>query len=127
METLLCALFFVLLELFEVWWQKAPTLYGILERIYALYHKSIFLVLFLHPTLDLSVFIMIKSDYSLASQILFTLKLSDIALKLLFVKKVFLDGHLTPEFETMLWMKIEPYMFYAGAVLYPVLVFLSFQ
>ncbi len=127
METILAyAVLFLFLELFEVWWQKAPTLYGIVERIYSLYHKSIFLVLLLHPTLYLSVFIMIKSDYALASQLLFSLKLSDIALKLIFVKKVFLDKHVAPEFEAMLQMEIEPYMLYAGAVLYPVLVFLSF-
>ncbi len=115
---------FALLELFEVWWQKAPTLYGVVQRVYDLYKKSIFLVLFLHPTLYLAVYLMITIGYDLYLQILFGLKLSDIALKLLFVKKVFFDRDISNELAFSLQMKIEPYMLYMGVVLYPILIVL---
>jgi hypothetical protein len=121
---LFCALF-VAFELLEVWWQKAPTLYGMLERIYAQYQKSIFYVFLLHPTLYLSIYLMLLSGYNLYLQIVFGLKLADIALKLLFVKKVFLDKELSDEFTLSLHMKIEPYMLYMGVVLYPVMICLG--
>jgi hypothetical protein len=122
---LFCALF-VVFELFEVWWQKAPTLYGMLERIYMQYKKSIFYVFILHPTLYLALYLMLISGNSIYLQIVFGLKLADIALKLLFVKKIFLDKEISDEFALSLQMPIEPYMLYMGVVLYPVMIFLGF-
>ena len=118
---------FVLLELFEVFWQKAPTLGGVVENIYRWYHKSVFLVFLLHPTLYLSIYLMIVSDYALSIEILFGLKLSDIALKLILVKRVFIDKQVSPEIALLLNSKVENYMLYAGVVVYPVLIYIAFM
>ncbi len=118
---------FIVFELFEVLWQKAPTLYEILENIYRYYHKSIFLVFLLHPTIYLSIYLMIISGYNIWLQILFGLKLSDIALKLLFVKKFFIDKEeMDIQTKMMFSMKIENWMLYAGVVVYPVLIYAGF-
>ena len=126
-EAIVFSVLFVIFELFEVYWQKGDTLFEILSKIYHIYKKSIFFVLFLHPTIYLSIYLMLVSDYNLYIQILLSIKLSDIALKLLFVKKLFIDNDLSDEYKFMLGMKIEKWMLYFGVILYPVFIFLAFS
>jgi len=123
--TLLFAFAFGVLELFEVSWQKAPTLFGVLANLYHWYKKSIFFIFLLHPTFFLTVYLLLKSDFSIAMQILASLKLSDIALKLLFVKKIFIEKKSSPEISAALQMRLEPWMLYFGVVVYPILVLLG--
>ena len=113
-------------ELFEVWWQKSETLYGVLENIYRYYQKSLFVLLFMHPTFYLLVYLMIVSGYDIYLQIALGLKLSDIALKILFIQKVFVKQEINEELKMMLGMKMEWYMLYFGVFFYPVLIRLAF-
>jgi len=124
-QTLFFISLFIAAELFEVWWQKAPTLYGVLERIYNYYHKNIFLLFLMHPTLYIAIYLMIVSGYDLYLQVLLGFKLGDIALKLLFVQKVFVKREIDEEFSLMLQTKIEWYMLYFGVLFYPVLIYLG--
>ncbi|NPA65340.1 MAG: hypothetical protein GXO11_00515 [Epsilonproteobacteria bacterium] len=128
MENIFLFIFlFVILEVFELWWQKAPTLYEILENIYRYYQKSIFLVFLLHPTIYLSIYLMMISGYNIWTQIVFGLKLSDIALKLMFVKKFFLDQEqIDIQTKMMLSMKVENWMLYMGVVFYPLCLYMGF-
>ena len=125
-EALVFSLIFIVFEMFEVYWQKGDTLFEVLQKIYKVYNKSIFFVLFLHPTIYLSIYLMFISGYDIYIQILLSIKLSDIALKLLFVKKVFIDKNLSDEYRFMLSMKIEKWMLYFGVILYPVFILLAF-
>jgi hypothetical protein len=125
-EALVFSLIFIVFEMFEVYWQKGDTLFEVLQKIYIVYNKSIFFVLFLHPTIYLSIYLMFISGYDIYIQILLSIKLSDIALKLLFVKKVFIDKNLSDEYRFMLSMKIEKWMLYFGVILYPVFILLAF-
>ena len=120
-------LLFIVFELFEVWWQKAPTLYGVLERVYHYYQRSIFLLFFMHPTLYLSIYLMMLSGYDLYLQILLGFKFGDIAIKLLFVQKVFIKRNVDEELSLMLKSEIEWYMLYFGVLFYPLLIFLGFS
>jgi len=126
-EVFLYILIFVAFEIFEVFWQKAPSLYEVLVKIYRYYQKSIFLVLFLHPTLFFGIYLMIISGYDIYIQILLSIKLSDIALKLLMVKKLFIDNELNEEYKMVLHVKLENFMFYIGVILYPVFIYLGFN
>ena len=119
------SLLFIAFELFEISWQKAPTLGEIVRKIYHYYDKNIFLLFLLHPTMYLAIYLMIISNYDIYIQILFGVKLSDIALKLLFVHKLFIKQDLDDEFKMMLGMRVEWYMLYFGVVFYPVLIFLG--
>ncbi|SFV50360.1 hypothetical protein MNB_SM-7-1064 [hydrothermal vent metagenome] len=116
---------YIAFELFEIWWQKAPTLYGVLENIYKYYQKSIFVLLLIHPTFYLLVYLMMISGYDLYLQIALGLKLSDIALKILFVQKVFIKQEIDAEFKMMLGMRMEWYMLYLGVIFYPVMIYLG--
>ncbi len=118
---------YVAFELFEVWWQKSDTLYGVLQNIYRYYSKSIFVLLLIHPTFYLLVYLMIASGYDIYIQIALGLKLSDIALKILFIQKVFIKQEVDEEFRMMLGMKMEWYMLYFGVLFYPVLIYLGMQ
>ena len=118
---------YIVFELFEIWWQKSDTLYGVLQNIYRYYEKSIFLLLLIHPTFYLLVYLMMASGYDIYLQIALGLKLSDIALKILFIQKVFIKQEMDEEFRMMLGMKMEWYMLYFGVVFYPVLIYLGMQ
>ncbi len=124
-ETLFFILLFIALELFEVSWQKASTLGEVLQKIYRYYEKNIFLVFLLHPTMYLAIYMMMLSNYDIYLQVLFGIKLSDIALKLVFVHKVFIKQEIEGEMKMMLGMKVEWYMLYFGVVFYPVLIWLG--
>ena len=125
-ETLVFILLFIAFELFEASWQKAPTLQGVLEKIHRYYEKNIFLLFFMHPTMYLAIYLMMRSHYDIYIQILFGIKLSDIALKLLFVHKVFVEKKIDEEMKLLLGMRVEWYMLYFGVVFYPVLIWLGF-
>ena len=43
-------LLFIILEIYEISWQKAPSIMGMLIRMYKYYSKSIFLFLLMQPT-----------------------------------------------------------------------------
>ena len=118
---------YTVFELFEIWWQKSDTLYGVLQNIYRYYEKSIFLLLLIHPTFYLLVYLMMASGYDIYIQIALGLKLSDIALKILFVQKVFIKQEVDEEFRMMLGMRMEWYMLYFGVIFYPVLIYLGMQ
>jgi len=117
---------FVIAEYFEATWQRASTLEGILENIHTYYKKSVFLVLFLHPTFFLAVYFMLITDTNFYLSILFGIKSADIALKLVLVENLFERKKLSADFLAMLSIKIEPYMLYIGMAVYPVFIFLGF-
>jgi len=118
---------YIAFELFEIWWQKSETFYGVLENIYRYYSKSIFILLLIHPTFYLLVYLMILSGYDIYLQIALGLKLADIALKILFIQKVFVKQEDDEEFKMLLGMKMEWYMLYFGVLFYPVLIYLGMQ
>ncbi len=125
-QTLFFITLFIFFELFEVSWQKGATLGEVLEKIHAYYSKSIFLLFFMHPTMYLALYLMMITHYNIYMQILFGIKLSDIALKLLLVHKVYVKQEMNDELRLMLAMKVEWYMLYFGVLFYPVLIWLGF-
>ena len=118
---------YIVFELFEIWWQKSQTLFGVLENIYRYYSRSIFLFFLLHPTLYLLIYLMIASGYDLYLQAALGLKISDIALKIVFVQKIFVKKEIDEEFRTMLGMRMDWYMLYFGVLFYPVLILLGLE
>lgn len=122
-------LFYILLciglEVYEVQWQKASTLMGMLSRMYAYYAKSIFLFLIMHPSLYFSIYLMMITDYNLYAVIYFTIKAADIFTKLYLMKQVFIDEEVNAEMKMMLSMPLDKYLPYIGVLAYPPLVFMA--
>jgi len=118
-------LIYIVFELYEVQWQKADTIEGMLQRMYQYYKKSIFLFLFMHPTFYFAVIFMIFTNYNLYALVLFGIKAADIATKLVLVKQLFVDKETSAEISMMLQTPIHWFLPYIGLTIYPILVYLA--
>lgn len=116
---------FILLEIFEVSWQKAPSIMGMLIRMYQHYKKSVFIFLILHPTFYFTIGFAMLTDYSTASLILLFIKTFDIATKILLIEQVFVKRELTEELSLVLLAPINKFLPYIGLIIYPALIALA--
>ncbi|MEN4053348.1 hypothetical protein [Sulfurimonas sp. NWX79] len=116
---------YIVLELYEVQWQKAQTIMGMLARMYEQYHKSIFLFLIMHPTFYFGVWFVFVTQYNPYAIALLSCKSADIITKILLIKKVFIDKELSEELTHSLFIPIGPYLPYVGLVLYPFFIFMA--
>jgi hypothetical protein len=67
-------LLFVLLEFYEISWQKAPSIMGMLIRMYKYYSKNIFLFLIMQPTFYFAICFAMLTDYNPSAMILLFIK-----------------------------------------------------
>lgn len=116
---------FMALELYEVLWQKANTLIGMLARMYQHYHRSVFVFLLMHPTFYFLIGFMMLNDYNIFSVVLLSIKTLDIATKLMLIKQVFIDKEISAEMSMMLLTPLHKLLPYIGLVAYPPLVYLA--
>lgn len=116
---------YLLLEIYEVQWQKAGTIVGMLARMFETYKKSIFLFLVMHPTFYFAIWFMIVTDYNIYALSLFGIKMIDIAMKIVLIKQVFIEKKVTHDLSVALLAPINSYMPYMGVVVYPPFIFLA--
>ena len=116
---------YIVLELFEVQWQKADTIIGMLQRIYKRYSQNILLFFILHPTFIFGIWLMMVTNASAASMILLFIKAVDIATKIVLIQQVFEKKDVPPELENMLSAPLNPAMPYIGLLVYPPLVYMA--
>ena len=110
---------FTLLEVFEIYWQKAPTIMGMFLRMHKFYKKSIFLFLVMHPTFIFSIGFAMLSDYTLSSLILLLLKTADIITKIVLIEKIFNKKELSHEMSLIFLAPIDNFLPYIGLLIYP--------
>jgi len=126
-DTLLNYLFlYIFLELYEVQWQKANTLIGMLARMYEQYQKSAFVFLLMHPTFYFAIMFAMISGYNEYSLILLSIKAIDIATKMVLLKKVFIDKELSEELSLALLQPLHKLLPYIGIFIYPPLIYMAF-
>lgn len=118
-------LLYLLLEFFEINWQKAPSIMGMLIRMYKYYQRSIFLFLVMHPTFYFAVWFAMLSDYNIWSMILLLIKTADIATKILLIQQVFIKKELSHELSLVLLAPINNFLPYLGLFIYPAFIVLS--
>ncbi len=118
---------FIVLELYEVQWQKANTMIGMLARMYQQYSKSIFVFLLMHPTFYFAIMFMILSDYNTYAIAIFLIKGIDIAIKILLLKKVFIEKELSQELSLALLSPLHKLVPYIGLLVYPPLIYIVFR
>lgn len=116
---------FLILEIYEVQWQKAQTIMGMLARMYQHYRKSIFLFLIMHPTFYFAIGFMIISEYNMYAVIIFSIKVTDIVMKIVLIKQVFIDKKISQQLMLTLLAPFNSLLLYVGLVLYPVLIYLT--
>ena len=108
-----------LCELFESWWQHAPTMGGILEKVERHYRRNIFLLFAMHPSLWLVLFVYtLHGFHGIAMGIIITMKATDIAFKihLLRLKET---RRLSDEMFAMLTMPLQPWLPWINVFIYP--------
>jgi len=121
-------IFFILFlfsELFEMVWQKSPTLQVMLEKIYAYYQKSPYLLYMMHPSYVLSLYLFYATHYSPWILAILVIKSIDIMLKVLLINKAFITNDLSAEISVMLTQPLHPIMLTMGIMLYPYLLFMA--
>ena len=116
-----------LLELYESSWQRGDTFKDIVSNIYKRYKRGIFYFLLSHPSFYFLLFVGLK--YNLANfwflSIIF-LKFLDISYKLTLVKKIE-ENSLGEVLPVPLDIKVEKWMSYINALLYPFLLYMAFS
>ena len=120
-------LLYVVLEVYEVQWQKANTMLGMLARMYEQYRKNIFVFLLMHPTFSFALMFAMIMDYSEYALILLGIKTIDLAMKMVLIKKVFIEKSISQEMTLALLAPLNRYMPYIGLLVYPPLIFLAFN
>jgi hypothetical protein len=118
-------LLYIILEIFEVSWQKAPSLMGMLLRMYKYYSKSIWLFLIMHPTFYFAIGFAMLSEYNGFALLLLFIKTLDVATKILLIQQVFIKRELSQELSLVLLAPINNFLPYLGVFLYPLLIVLA--
>jgi len=118
-------LLFIILEIFEISWQKADSIMGMIIRMHKYYSKSIFLFLIMHPTFYFSIGFAMLSEYSLSAMILVFIKTADIATKILLIEQIYVKKELSQELSLILLAPIDKYLPYIGLLVYPPLIFMA--
>lgn len=114
----------VILELFEAAMQRADTLYGVMERLYVWYRKSIFAFFLIHPSFYFVLFVVVATGVLNVYMILIlTLKIFDLFYKIELIKSIFIRQKVPADLAAMLAWKIPPWFFLMGVGLYPPLLF----
>ena len=118
-------LLFIILEIYEVSWQKAPSIMGMLIRMHKHYSKSIFLFLLMHPTFYFAIGFVMLTNYAPSAMILLFIKTFDIATKILLIEQVFTKRELSQELSLILLAPINNFLPYIGLLIYPPLIALA--
>ncbi len=118
-------LLFILLEFFEVFWQKAPTIMGMIIKMHKYYSKSIFLFLVMHPTFYFSIGFAMLTDLNIYAIILVFLKTLDVATKIVLIEQIYTKRKLSHELSLILLAPINGFLPYLGIFIYPLLILLA--
>jgi len=123
-NALLFTFILILLELFEAFMQRSETLFGVLEKLYTYYQKSIFLFFLIQPGFYFILFVVLVTGVLNVSMIfLLVLKVFDIFYKIELIKKVFIEREVSQEIALMLEWKMPSWFFLLGVGIYPPLLF----
>jgi len=113
-----------MLELFEAYIQRSDTLYGVMEKLYGWYSKSIFTFFLIHPAFYFTLFVVIVTDIlNIYMILLLTLKVFDLFYKIELIKTIFIKQNIPADLSAMLEWRIPQWFFLMGVGLYPPLLF----
>ncbi|MDD2399702.1 MAG: hypothetical protein PHR75_03750 [Sulfurovum sp.] len=112
------------LELFEALLQRAETLFGVLQKLYRYYEKSIFLFFLVHPGFYFVLFAALYYNVLNVTMIcIIVFKVFDIFYKIELIKQIFIQKKISDEMAAMLRWEMPSWFFLIGACVYPLLLF----
>ena len=114
----------IVLELFEATMQRADTLYGVIEKLYIWYQKSIFAFFLIHPSFYFVLFVVMVTDVlNIYMILILTFKIFDLFYKIELIKIIFIKQNVPADLSAMLEWEIPSWFFFIGVTLYPPLLF----
>ena len=122
---LILFILFIAAELFEMIWQKSPTLIEMLEKIHHYYQKSPYLLYLMHPSYILSLYIFYLTQYNTWVLAILVIKSIDILFKAQLIHKHFILDELSDEMKMMFKQPLHPLMLAMGLMLYPYLLYMA--
>jgi hypothetical protein len=126
LETLFTVIIvYILLELFEVQWQKAENMMTMMLRMHSYYRKNILLFFILHPTFYFAIWLVMATNYNTAAASMLLIKTVDLVTKILLIRQIFEKREISPEMSMMLHTPLHPLMPYIGLIVYTPLVFMA--
>jgi hypothetical protein len=117
---------YLLLEFYEIQWQRADSMMGMLIRMYPHYKKSPLLFFAMHPTYYYIIFLLLAMNEYTALLVMLFIKTVDIAAKVLLIQQVFEKRQLPHEMSLMLLTPLHPLMPYIGLLVYPPFIYMAF-
>ncbi|MEA1918314.1 MAG: hypothetical protein U9N52_00630 [Campylobacterota bacterium] len=123
---LLLTFIYLVLEFYEIQWQRAESMMGMLLRMFQHYKKSPLLFFAMHPTYYYVIFLLLAMDEHTVLLIMLFIKTVDIAAKVLLIQQVFEKRELSHEMSLMLLTPLHPLMPYIGMLIYPPFIYMAF-
>jgi len=116
METVIkIIMLLILLELLELYFQKADTLSEMIERLYGYYRKSVFLLFIVHPTFYYVLGVLFYFDaFNFYGITIIVLKTFDILFKIEMIKQRYVLKEMDADLEKMMGMKMTLGMQFLG-------------
>lgn len=127
MNTLLwiyIAIYFAL-ESYEILWQKADSMMGMLLRMHRYYARSVVLFLLMHPTFYFVIFLVLEQGLSPLLGVILFVKTFDIATKIVLIEQVFIKRRLSQKMTLMLLTPLGNYLPYVPLLIYPPMLFVA--
>jgi hypothetical protein len=115
----------ICLEIFELWWQRADTLEGVLANTYYYYNKNIFLYFLMHPAFYFTLFVILYTEiFNLWLMAILVFKTMDIFFKITLMRGLFEDSiDINSDIRAILKEPLSPILFLTGLGVYPFLLF----
>ncbi len=119
-------LLFIVLEIYEVSWQKAPTMMEMLAKMYKYYANNIFIFLLMQPTFYFGIAFVMLTNYNTYALIFLFLKTIDVATKIILLQQIFVKEELSTELSASLLTPLHKAMPYISLTIYTPLIILAF-
>ena len=117
-----------MLELFEAAMQYAPTLGGVIERLYGYYRRSVFFFFAMHPSFAYILYVVLAADvFNWAMLFIIAFKIFDIFYKLEIIKARYIQGNMPPELAAMMTWRLPWWLFLANAAIYVPMLYMALK
>jgi len=116
----------VVLELFEIYVQKADTLEELIDKLHEYYRQSIFLFFLIHPSFYYVLGVLFYFDaFNFYGMIILIFKTFDIFFKIELIQQFYYKNNMDSELEKMLTLKLTPLMKFLALLVHVPLLFMA--
>ena len=116
----------IVLELFEIYIQKADTLVGLIDKLHEYYRQSVFLFFLIHPSFYYVLGVLLYFDaFNFYGITILVLKIFDIFFKVEMIQQLYYKNKIDPELEQMMDLKLTPLMRFLALSVHVPLLFMA--